>query len=113
VRAVDLRYLERWAATRCEPALRQMGADEIYRGKNDKFLNHSEQSGDWRAFVVLQERKKETLDEFFGTRLRSVRRRRIEACCLEMGEPFQLSIEVWVSACRILAVRVSLRQECP
>ena len=35
VRAIDLRYLERWAATRREPPLRQMGVDEIYRGKSD------------------------------------------------------------------------------
>ena len=33
-----MRYLERWAATRREPPLRQMGVDEIYRGKSDKFL---------------------------------------------------------------------------
>jgi len=38
VHAIDLRYLERWAAKRREPPLRQMGLDEIYRGKNDKFL---------------------------------------------------------------------------
>src|ERR1700735_2556433 len=38
VRAIDLRYLERWAATRRAPPLRQMGVNEIYRGKSDKFL---------------------------------------------------------------------------
>ena len=30
VRAIDLRYLERWEAARKKPALVQMGADEIY-----------------------------------------------------------------------------------
>src|ERR1700728_2459832 len=30
VRAIDQRYLSRWAETRRKPALRQMGADEIY-----------------------------------------------------------------------------------
>jgi len=38
VRAIDLRYLERWNQHRRKPALKQMGVDEIYRGKNDKFL---------------------------------------------------------------------------
>src|SRR5437667_143153 len=38
VRAMDLRYLERWAAGRRKPALRQMGVDEIYLGKKPKFL---------------------------------------------------------------------------
>jgi transposase len=33
VRAIDLRYLERWNASRRTPALRQMGVDEIYLGK--------------------------------------------------------------------------------
>ena len=38
VRAIDLRYLKRWAASRRKPALRQMGIDEIYLGKTQKFL---------------------------------------------------------------------------
>ena len=38
VRAIDLRYLQRWAAGRRKPALRQMGVDEIYLGKKQKFL---------------------------------------------------------------------------
>jgi len=38
VRAIDLRYLERWAAARRKPALAQMGVDEIYLGKKQKFI---------------------------------------------------------------------------
>src|SRR5205814_9214760 len=38
VRAIDLRYLERWAAARRKPALRQMGVDEIYLGKKQKYV---------------------------------------------------------------------------
>jgi len=38
VRAIDLRYLERWVATRRMPPLRQMGVDEIHMGKKQKFL---------------------------------------------------------------------------
>lgn len=37
VRAIDLRYLERWAATRKRPALRQIGVDEIHLGKSRSF----------------------------------------------------------------------------
>jgi transposase len=36
VRAIDLRYLERWAAARRKPALVQMGVDEIHLGKKQK-----------------------------------------------------------------------------
>ena len=39
VRAIDLRYLERWKESRRQPALRQMGVDEIYLGKKEKFLS--------------------------------------------------------------------------
>jgi transposase len=38
VRAIDLRYLERWSAGRKKPALRQMGVDEIHLGKKQKFV---------------------------------------------------------------------------
>jgi hypothetical protein len=38
VRAIDLHYMERWAAARRKPALRRMGVDEIHLGKKQKFL---------------------------------------------------------------------------
>ncbi len=38
VRAIDQRYLKRWAAKRRKPALRQMGVDEIFVGKKQKFI---------------------------------------------------------------------------
>ena len=38
VRSIDLRYLERWAAGRRQPGLRQLGVDEIHLGKKQKFL---------------------------------------------------------------------------
>jgi hypothetical protein len=38
VRAIDLRYLERWSVSRRTPPLRQMGVDEIHLGKKQKFL---------------------------------------------------------------------------
>jgi hypothetical protein len=38
VRAIDLRYLERWEARRRKPPLRHIGVDEIYQGKREKFL---------------------------------------------------------------------------
>jgi hypothetical protein len=38
VRAIDLRWLERWNAKRRKPALLQMRVEEIYLGKKTKFL---------------------------------------------------------------------------
>ena len=37
VRAIDLRYLERWNKNRKKPVLQQMGADEIHLGKTQSF----------------------------------------------------------------------------
>src|SRR3989454_2687014 len=102
VRAIDLRYLERWAATRREPALRQMGVDEIYRGKSDKVLTVVSNLETGEPLWFGQERKKETLDEFFRTQLSRGQRKRIEAACVDMWEPFRLSIEEWAPGCRIV-----------
>ena len=61
VRAIDLRYLERWAAVRKTPALAQMGVDEIYLGKKQKFLTVVSNLDTGEPLWFGQERKKETL----------------------------------------------------
>jgi len=102
VRAIDLRYLERWAAGRRRPALRQMGVDEIYLGKKQKFLTVvcNLQTGEPLWFG--RERKKETLDQFFQEELSAFQRRGIAAACVDMWEPFRLSLEQWAPNCRIV-----------
>ena len=102
VRAIDLRYLERWARGRRKPALKQMGVDEIYRGKSNKFLTVVSNLETGEPLWFGKERKKETLDEYFRTQLRSGQRKRIEAACVEMWEPFRLSMEEWVPGYRIV-----------
>jgi len=49
-----------------------------------------------------KERKKDTLDEYFRTQLSRGQRQRVEAACVDMWEPFRLSIEEWAPACRIV-----------
>lgn len=102
VRAIDMRYLERWDQHRRKPALKQMGVDEIYRGKNDKFLTVVSNLETGEPLWFGKERKKETLDEFFRTQLRSGQRKRIEAACVDMWEPFRLSMEEWIPGCRLI-----------
>ena len=102
VRAIDLRCLERWDQRRRKPALKQMGVEEIYRGKNDKFLTVVSNLETGEPLWFGKERKKETLDEYFRTELRSGQRKRIEAACVDMWEPFRLSIEEWAPGCRIV-----------
>jgi len=100
--AIDMRYLERWDRHRRKPALRQMGVDEIYRGKKDKLVTVVSNLETGEPLWFGEERKKETLDDFFRTELRSGQRRRIEAACVDMWEPFRLSMEEWVPGCRIV-----------
>ena len=102
VRAIDQRYLERWAKARKKPVLRQMGVDEIYLGKTQKFLTVVSNLETGEPLWFGQDRKRETLDEFFRTELSRLQRGRITAACVDMWEPFTASILSWVPACRIV-----------
>src|SRR6202451_3764835 len=102
VRAIDVRYLSRWSEGRRKPALRQMGVDEIYLGKKQKFLTVVSNLETGEPLWFGKDRKKETLDEFFRTKLTNGQRKRIEAACVDMWEPFRLSIEEWAPNCGIV-----------
>ena len=110
VRAIDLRYLERWAAARRKPALHQMGVDEIYMGKTQKFLTVVCNLETGEPLWFGRERKTETLDEFFKTELSAKQRRGIEAACVDMWDPFRLSIEHWATNCRIIYDKFHIMQ---
>jgi len=102
VRAMDIRYLKRWAASRRKPALRQMGIDEIYLGKKQKFLTVVSNLQTGEPLWFGRERKKETLDEFLGQQLSAFQRRVIRAACVDMWEPFRQSLQQWVPQCQII-----------
>jgi len=110
VRAIDLRYLERWEAKRRKAPLRQMGVDELYRGKKGKFLTVVCNLETGEPLWFGQERKKETLDEFFRSQLVSRQRKRIEAACVDMWEPFRSSIEQWAPQCKIVYDKFHIMQ---
>src|ERR1039457_7216515 len=102
VRGIDLRYLERCEASRRKPPLRHMGVDELYQGKRDKFLTVVCNLETAEPLWFGKERKKETLDEYFRTELTSRQRKGIEAVCVDMWEPFRLSLEQWVPGGKII-----------
>jgi len=102
VRAIDQRYLERWAKNRKKAVLRQMGVDEIYLGKTQKFLTVVSNLETGEPVWFGQDRKQETLDEFFRTELSGLQRSRITAACVDMWEPFTASILGWIPECRIV-----------
>jgi transposase len=102
VRAMDQRYLERWAKARKKPVLRQIGVDEIYLGKTPKFLTVVSNLETSEPLWFGRDGKQETLDEFFGTELSGLQRGRITAACVDMWEPFPVSILSWAPQCRIV-----------
>lgn len=102
VRAIDLRYLKRWSARRRRSPLGEMGVDEIYFGKRMKFITVVSNLETGEPLWFGQDRKQETLDEFFRTQLNARQRERIEAACVDMWRPFTNSIEHWARNCRIV-----------
>ena len=102
VRAIDLRYLERWAKQRKKPVLRQIGVDEIYLGKTQKFLTVVSNLETGEPVWFGPERKQATLDEFFRTQLTGPQRQRLTAAGVDMWEPFTKSILQWAPQCRIV-----------
>ena len=102
VRAIDLRYLQRWSARRRKEPLEQLGVDEIYFGKRMKFITVVSNLESGEPLWFGPDRKQETLDEFFRTQLKESQRKRIEAACVDMWRPFTNSIEQWARNCRIV-----------
>jgi transposase len=101
VRAIDLRYLERWDRARKKPVPKQIGVDEVYLGKTQKFITVVSNLETGEPLWFGADRKQETLDQFFRE-LSPLKRSRIQAACVDMWEPFTKSILSWVPDCRIV-----------
>lgn len=110
VRAIDLRYLERWADGRKKPVLRQMGVDEIYLGKKIKFVTVVSNLETGEPVWFGKERRKQTLDEFFRSQLSSAQRNRITVACMDMWEPFRQSVQEWAKNCAIVYDKFHIMQ---
>jgi transposase len=110
VRAIDLRYLQRWSQSRKKQALRNMGVDEIHMGKKQKFITVVSNLDTAEPLWFGQDRKKETLDEFFEKRLSLFQRCAIQAACVDMWDPFRQSIEQWLPKCRIIYDKFHIMQ---
>jgi len=110
VRSIDLRYLERWSAQRRKPALRHLGVDEIFLGKTTKFVTVVSNLESAEPLWFGKDRKKETLDEFFAKQLSSGQRRRIQAACMDMWEPYKTSVLQWSPDCAIVYDKFHIMQ---
>jgi len=87
-----------------------MGVDEIYLGKKQKFLTVVCNLETGEPLWFGRERKKETLDAFFQEELSRRQRRGIQAACVDMWEPYRLSIEQWEPNCRIVYDKFHIMQ---
>lgn len=110
IRAIDQRYLERWSTQRKREPLVQMGVDEIYLGKKTKFLTVVSNLETGEPLWFGQDRKRETLDEFFQTQLTKSQRLQVEAACIDMWAAFKASIEDWAPNCRIVYDKFHIMQ---
>ena len=77
----------RWAAQPASAALAQMGVDEIYLGKKDKFLTVVSNLETGEPLWFGRERKKKRWT-ILPRRSERRQRQRIEAACVDMWEPF-------------------------
>jgi transposase len=102
VRRMDKRVLQRWAATRRREPLRYLGVDEIFLGQKDKFLTVVSDLESGEPLWVGRDRKRETLDRFFAEYLPAARRRAVRAVCVDMWEPFRLSLAAHLPHAKIV-----------
>jgi transposase len=79
-----------------------MDVDEIYLGKKQKFITVVGYLQTGEPLWFGSECKKETLDEFFAKQLSPFQRGAVQAACVDMWEPFKLSITQWLPNCRII-----------
>ncbi|MEE9229555.1 MAG: ISL3 family transposase, partial [Acidobacteriota bacterium] len=102
VRRIDKRALQRWAASRPRKPVRYLGVDELFLGKGIKFLTVVSDLEGREPLWMGQDRKRETLDQFFAEALPPEHRQGIRAVCVDMWEPFVQSLRVHLSRARIV-----------
>ena len=102
VRLMDKRTLQRWAGARPRPAIRHLGVDESFLGKAATCLTVVSNLTTREPLWMGQDRKRETLDRFFAEALPPGRRRSIRAVCVDMWEPFRLSLMAHLPRARIV-----------
>lgn len=88
---IDKRALEAWSRRRKRRPLRLMGVDELFWQKG-KCLTVVSDLEAGEPIWAGPERKRETLDRFFIEYLPPRRRRAVHAVCVDMWEPYLLSL---------------------
>lgn len=92
VRRIDKRALQAWSRDRPRQPLRWMGVDEIFWRKG-RCLTVVTDLEAGEPIWAGPDRKQETLDRFFAEQLPPRRRRAVRAVCVDMWQPFLLSLK--------------------
>jgi transposase len=92
VRRIDKRALAAWSQRRKRRPLRLMGVDEIFWGQG-KCLTVVSDLETGEPIWAGKERKQESLDRFFAEYLPRRRRRFVRAVCVDMWDPYLLSLK--------------------
>ena len=87
---------------RKRPPLKQIGIDEIYMGKSGKFITVVSNLETGEPLWFGRDRKRETLDGFFCSQLHPLQRLRVRVACVDMWEPYKLSIQECAPQCGIV-----------
>lgn len=80
----------------------QMGVDEIFLGKKTKFVTVVSNLESGEPLWFGQDRKQETLDEYFRAQLSGRQRLQITAACVDMWAAYRASIRRWAPECAIV-----------
>jgi transposase len=79
-----------------------LGVDEFYVGRGVQFLTVVSDLESGEPIWMGRERKRETLDRFFAEALPPRRRQAIRAVCVDMWEPFRLSLQEHLPHARLV-----------
>jgi transposase len=91
VQRIDKRAMASWAQSRKRQPVRHLGVDELYWAKGRCLTIVSDLDRGEPIWAGL-DRRKETLDRFFHEAFPVRRRRAVKAVCVDMYEPFALSL---------------------
>ena len=110
VRAIDQRYLARWAADAAQAGPAADGCGRDLCGQEAEVHHRGEQPGDRRAALVRRGAEEGNARRVLPKQLSPFQRGAVQAACVDMWEPFKQSIEQWLPNCRIIYDKFHIMQ---
>jgi transposase len=113
-RRAEKAFLQEWDASRPRRRPRHLGADEIHRGKKQKFYTVLSDLVHGEVIGLAKDRTEEALKTLLETKLDARQRAAVEAVCTDMHRPYVNAIRATLPlAVQISAVSGVHRHELP